>query len=182
TNLFEDILVSEQVFWGAEGQAYFGDVTVGGQLAKQDFVNQRDFSGQSIVDDGWVANIEGKYFINDNWRVDLGFNYNKTKFNDDFLGSGSSESLNQKTYSIGTEYRLENKPFSFYAQFNRNEIKLAGFDFEDNQYIAGIKINFGSVTLKGRDRIGASLDPIAQQPAGAMILGNTFDNFNGFVN
>jgi hypothetical protein len=167
-NSFTDSIVTEQVFWGAEGQAYFGDVTVSGQLAKQEFVNQKDFSGSKMLDDGYVANIKAKYFINDNWKVDVGFNYNKTNTANGFF---SNDSFDQKTYTIGTEYRLADKPVSVYAQYNRNEMSISNYNLDTDQLTVGLKFNFGSTSLKERDRSGASLDPISQPPAGAVIFG-----------
>ena len=170
--------VSEQVFWGVEGQAYFGDVTVSGQLAKQEFVNQTDLSVGNVLKDGYVANIKAKYFINENWKVDAGFNYNKTNLSETFFNN-SSTSIDQKTYSIGTEYRFVEHPVSLYAQYSHNEINLGGGGLDSDQLMAGVKFNFGSTSLKGRDRSGASLDPISQQPAGAIELGNAFNSLNG---
>lgn len=165
-NIFSDLLVSEQVFWGAEGQAFFGDLTVNGQLAKQEFVNQKDFSGDQLLKDGYVANIGAKYFIKDNWKVDFSYTYNKT----DMINA----SLKYKTLALGTEYRFDDSPLSVFAQYNRNEMNV--FDFDTNSFLVGFKMNVGSETLKGRDRSGASLNPITQAPAGAVILGNMFDD------
>ncbi len=170
-NFLKQEMVSEQVFWGAEGQAYFGDVTVSGQLAKQEFVNQTDVSFGNVLKDGYVANIKAKYFINDNWKVDAGFNYNKTDLN---LNGGS---FDQKTYSLGTEYRLAEHPVSLYAQYNHTTLGgSTGYNGDDDQLLVGVKLNFGANSLKARDRSGASLDPVTQQPAGALTLGNLLNS------
>ena len=167
-------MVSEQVFWGAEGQAYLGDVTLTGQLAKQEFVNQSDISGGHLLDDGYVGTMKAKYFIQDNWMADAGFNYNKTYL----TGTAGGGSFNQKTYSLGTEYRFNQNPVSLFAQYNRNELDIPGTGMDNDQVLVGIKFNMGSTTLKGRDRSGASLDPLSQPPAGALFLGSGLNNIN----
>jgi predicted porin len=174
-----DLVVSEQAFWGAEGQAYFGDITVSGQLAKQEFINQRDISGQQLINDGYVANLKAKYFVQDNWKVEASYAYNEVKFNNGF-GSQSSNTTEQQTFGIGTEYRFTDNPVSLYAQYNRNEISDGSWNVDSNQFFAGLKINFGSTTLKARDQSGASLDPVSQSSSEGLNLGHYLNS--GFLN
>lgn len=170
-----DIAVSEQAFWGAEGQAYFGDITVSGQLAKQEFINQKDISGQgTLLNDGYVANLKARYFIKDNWKVEASYAYNKININGVGIPVNGqlTDSADQKTFGIGTEYRFTDNPVSLYAQYNRNELSIGNWNVDSNQFLAGLKINFGSTTLKGRDQSGASLDPVSQTSTEGLLLGH----------
>lgn len=183
-----NLFLSEQLFWGAEGQAYFGDVTVSGQLAKQDFVNQKDISGQdisgqnisgqnigqNIADDGYFANIKAKYFINDNWSAQGSFAYNNVNLSNNI--NFGSNSIDQKSYGLNTEYRIADKPISLYAQYTHNTIDFTEANLDSDQIFAGIKVNFGSISLKTRDRSGANLDPVLQRPTGGHIFGQILNN------
>jgi len=175
-------LASDQVFFGGEAQGYFGDLTLTGQIARQEFVNQKDFSsdvtnGGKVYKHGSVASAKADYFINNNWRVTGGFSYNTV----DML---SDVSYDTKKYSLNTEYRLDNYPVSFYADYTRNKLSLELSDITQNKFDAdaimlGMKWNFGSDTLKSRNRSGASLDPISNigyADAFAKALGNS-NNF-----
>jgi|GEM_PF-2229365 hypothetical protein len=176
-----NLFLSEQLFWGAEGQAYFGDVTVSGQLAKQVFVNQKDISGQNIADDGYFANIKAKYFINDNWSAQGSFAYNNVNLsnNIDFGSNSIDQTIDQKSYGLNTEYRIADKPISLYAQYTHNTIDFTEANLDSDQIFAGIKVNFGSSSLKTRDRSGASLDPVLQRPTGGHIFGQNINGIGG---
>ena len=178
-NFLADSLISEQVFWGAEGQVFLGDVTVYGQAGKQTFVNQHDISGQKILDDGYFANIKARYFINDNWKVDAGYAYTKSNLNGSFMNGNSAD---QYTLSLASEYRFTDSPVSLYALYNHNQASISSFNVDSDQLFAGIKVNFGSNSLKSRDRSGASLDPLSQTPTAAVLLGSAVANGSIFVN
>lgn len=159
-NLQNNLLVSDQAFFGAEAQGYFGDLTLTGQIARQNFINQKDFSADvssDIYKRGSVATAKADYFVNDNWKVTGGYSFN------DVTGLASYDT---KKYSLGTEYRLINYPVSFYADYNRNKLSLDGeglngSKFETDAVMLGMRWNFGSDSLKSRYRSGASLDPIS---------------------
>ena len=179
-----DYVVSEQAFWGAEGQAYFGDVTVSGQLAKQEFINQKDISGQgTVLNDGYVANLKAKYFLKDNWKIEASYAYNQINCNQGGIpiNGQSADSADQRTFGIGTEYRFTDNPVSLYAQYNRNELNIGNWNIDSNQFLAGLKINFGASTLKDRDRSGASLDPVTQTSTEGVLLGHFLNNNPTFI-
>jgi biotin operon repressor len=171
---------SDQVFFGGEAQGYFGDLTLTGQIARQEFVNQKDVSSDlnfgKLYKHGRVASAKADYFINNNWRVTGGFSYNTV----DMLANVSSDT---KKYSLSSEYRLDNYPVSFYADYTRNKLSfdtdIAQDKFDADAIMLGMKWNFGSDSLKSRNRSGASLDPISNigyADAVARALGNS-NNF-----
>ena len=162
-----DLLTPQQVFFGAESQGYFGDLTVAGQIARQEFVNESAFN---VYGHGNVATIKANYFINDDWKISTGYGYNKVYMND-FSADNFNANYNTHKLSIGTEYRFSNYPFSLYADYSHNKFKLNFLDADGDPNLklrtdtimAGIKINFGSYSLKSRDRSGASLNPISNK-------------------
>lgn len=183
SNYAADIAVSEQAFWGVEGQAYFGDITVSGQLAKQQFINQKDISGQgTLLNDGYVANLKARYFLKDNWKVEASYAYNKININQGGIpvNGDFTNTADQQSFGIGTEYRLTDNPLSMFAQYNRNQISIGNWNVDSNQFFAGLKINFGSTSLKARDQSGASLDPVSQTSTEGLLLGHYLNRNNWF--
>lgn len=136
-----------------------------------------------MQNDGYVANLKAKYFLKDNWKVEASYAFNNVNFNDSGLSINGQQtgSLDQKTFGIGTEYRFTDNPVSLYAQYNRNEISIGNWNVDSNQFVAGLKINFGSTTLKDRDRTGSSLDPVSQTSSEGVLLGH-YLNHNPFLN
>jgi hypothetical protein len=159
-NMLSKSFVTDQAFFGAEAQGYFGDLTLTGQVARQNFINKGDSSADlsgDIYRRGSVASTKADYFVNDNWKLTGGYSFNNV---DGVL------SYDTKKYALGTEYRLNNYPVSFYADYNRNKLSLDGDGFNGSKFntdavMLGIRWNFGSDSLKSRNRSGASLDPIS---------------------
>jgi hypothetical protein len=159
-NEYNKALTTDQAFFGVEGQGYFGDLTVTGQLARQEFINQQapwaDLSGDhELFKHGLVATAKADYFINDNWKVDAKYTYNKT------YGDASPDSTGHN-FKVGTEYLFTTQPVSIYANYTHDRFDLFGqSDYKTDSVMAGIKIDFGGPsTLKARSQSGASLDPI----------------------
>ena len=174
-NTSSDVLVRDQAFFGAEAQGYFGDLTLTGQVARQNFINKgsnnSDISGDAYKR-GSVATAKADYFVNDNWKVTGGYSFNNVS---GFL------SYDTKKYTLGSEYRLDNYPVSFFADYTRNKLSLdesgasfATSRFDTDAVMLGMKWNFGSDSLKSRNRSGASLDPISN-----MGLGNLWGHALG---
>jgi hypothetical protein len=158
-NLQSNLIVSDQAFFGAEAQGYFGDLTLTGQIARQNFINKKDFSADvssDIYKHGSVSTAKADYFANDNWKLTGGYSFNKV---------AGLASYDTKKYSLGTEYRLDKYPVSFYADYTRNKLSLDGggnsSNFDTDAVMLGMRWNFGSDSLKSRNRSGASLDPIS---------------------
>ena len=180
SSYLSDVFAPDQVFWGAEAQGYFDKFTVYGQLAYQDFINQqKDFKNFQLFNHGFVATVKGTYFIEDNWKVDVSYAYNKVKVNPD--GIPPVTSIDQNTFGLSTEYRFNNQPFSVYASYEHSKLDLSLYGNTDvDRAMFGVKWSFGKETLISRDRSGASLDPISQDPTfstgSGAILNRCFKN------
>ncbi len=120
---------------GLEGAKYFDKWTVAGAVY---YANNDD----SDVD-GYGVNVEGRYFINDNFRVDAGVGY----ANADTPGGDNDIT----TFGVGTEYQFAQMPISIRAGYRTTD-----GDFGDADTITiGVRYNWGG-TLRDRDRSGAS--------------------------
>jgi hypothetical protein len=133
---FESFSVATNIY-GVEGQIYLDRLTFDLKAGFQQFK----------FGDTETANLlaaEARYFLEDNWRLSLGYNNSK------FLGE------NFGVWEVGTEYRLSNSPISVFGKYAQ-----ATGDSDAKLYSVGLSYNFGSgSTLIARDRSGASLNPI----------------------
>ena len=185
--LLTDILAPDQFFWGAEGQAYFGKFTLYGQIARQEFINQSNYGyaelGSGLGDHGLALSLKARYFINDNWRVDGSYAYNKVYLKNSILGYIFDEignSANQNTFGLATEYRFANKPYSITASYEHTSIDLFGglFSVDTNRAMVGFRLNFGKDSLRSRDQSGASLDPISQDALFSTAIGSIYSTLD----
>lgn len=158
-----DLLSPDEMMLGLEGQAFFGDFDVSGQVGKTEW-DDIDVSSDINVD-GTFATLEAGYLIQDNWKVGASISQMKLDFN--------GEDLNQKAYALNTEYRLADSPVSFFANYTQtNQDAENGGNTDGSSLMAGIKVSFGGTkTLRETSRSGASLNPVRQfAPLGEMIF------------
>ena len=189
-DFYSNLFTPEQFFWGAEGQAYFGQFTLYGQIARQEFINQSNYGydelGSGLGDHGLALSFKARYFINDNWRVDGSYAYNKVYLNNsirDEIYNEFGSSANQNTFGLATEYRFANKPYSITASYEHTSIDLLRglFSVDTNRAMVGFRLNFGKDSLKSRDQSGASLDPISQDALFSTAIGSLI-NAESFFN
>ena len=180
-DFYSNLFTPEQFFWGAEAQAYFGQFTLYGQIARQEFINQSNYGidelGSGFGDHGLALSLKARYFVNDNWRVDGSYAYNKVYLNNSILGYIYDEignSANQNTFGLATEYRFANKPYSITASYEHTSIDLYRglFSVDTDRAMVGFRLNFGKDSLKARDQSGASLDPISQDALFSTAIGS----------
>lgn len=146
---------TNQYFIGAEGQTYLGKTTVTGQVVyRKDAVGGLDYGSESINADGYLATFQAKYFLNDNWTVALKGQYSKIKFNI------NESKLDQWHLGLTSERRLAALPVSLFFGARLGETKVSDIKLRDVRGLFGLKVRFGSQSLKSRDRSGASLDAI----------------------
>lgn len=143
-----DASMDDQHFYGIEGQGFFGNLTVGGQLGQ----HKVSLLGGMLEDTGTFGTLNARYFLNDNWRLDANYLY------DEFEIEGYDAKTQQ--FGIGTEYRFNSSPLSMFAQYARVNYDFDGYDIDEDRLMVGVKLSFGKDTLRQRDRDGASLNPV----------------------
>ncbi len=121
---------------GLEANKYFGNFTLGGALF---YGNNDDFDI-----DGWGANVEGRVFLTDNFRLNgnIGWVEVDTGVSDD----------DAMMYGVGGEYQFATVPVSIGAGWTT--VDSDGGDID--AWTVGVRYNFGGMTLLDRDRNGAS--------------------------
>lgn len=170
-------------FLGTEGQYYFERATVYAQAGYQSYgyttteTNGVSYNYSNSAPSGYTAGLLARYFAQDNWKFDFGYAFGTTSsaYNDG--GSGYNYTSNSKQISnlltLGTEYRLDKSPISFFANYgygtsstNTNSSNSFGNSYNNslnltsNTVLVGIKITFGTGSLLEQDRRGVTLNPV----------------------
>ncbi|MDR3475384.1 MAG: hypothetical protein P4M09_27365 [Devosia sp.] len=138
---------------GLEGQKFFHNVTLYGQLAAM-----RVTQTYGPPYGGFVGAAELRYFVEPNLRVDMHGQYVRMSDN-----AGDVESI--AIVGIGGEYRLDQSRVSFtgsldYAATKSESSSGATYTEDHLRALIGLKVDLGSGTLADQDRSGASLKPI----------------------
>lgn len=153
-----DASIDDQQFYGIEAQGFFGNLTVNGQIGQ----HKMGFLGGSVDGTGTFGTIQGRYFLNDNWKIDASYLHD----NVDIEGSD----FKTQQFGLGTDYRLANSPVSVFARYTRTNFDVDGSDIDEDRIMVGVKLNFGKATLRQQDRDGASLNPVPNSGLSALAL------------
>jgi opacity protein-like surface antigen len=130
--------IFDLVAGGGEGALYFDRFTLAGALAYAE--------ADDINTDGVIANVEGRYFISRNFRVDARLGYASL----DVAGVDMDSFI----AGAGAEYRLSDTPLSLFAGVTHRNID--DIDATTNALTLGMRWNFDP-DLAYRDENGASL-------------------------
>ena len=121
---------------GLEANKYFSQWTLAGAVF---YGNNDDFDV-----DGWGANVEGRVFLNDNFRLNGNVGWASVD-----AGGGDDDVM---LYGVGGEFQFATFPVSIGAGWS-----TADFDGGDvDTWTIGARWNFGGQTLMERDRNGPS--------------------------
>jgi hypothetical protein len=126
---------SDTVIVGLEANKYFDNVTLAGAV----FYGDND----DLNADGWGANLEGRLFIHDNFRLNANIGYAEVD-----AGAGDNDAT---TYGVGGEYQFASMPISIGAGYSTIDTDGGDVDI----WSVALRYNWGG-TLRDRDRNGAS--------------------------
>jgi hypothetical protein len=121
---------------GLEANKYFESWTLAGAV----FYGENDDADV----DGYGVNVEGRYFIHDNFRLDGHVGYAS-------IDAGAAGDDDVVSYGVGGEYQLAQFPVSFTAGYSTSDSDFGDADV----WSIGVRYNWGG-TLRDRDRSGAS--------------------------
>jgi len=121
---------------GLEANKYFASWTLAGALF---YGNNDDFDV-----DGWGANVEGRLFLTDNFRLNGNVGWVE-------VDSGGADD-DAMMWGVGGEYQFDAMPISIGAGWNNIDFDAGDVD----TWTVGVRYNFGGTTLRDRDRNGAS--------------------------
>lgn len=123
---------------GLEANKYFSGWTLAGALA---YGSNEDFDS-----DGWGANVEGRFFVMEDFRLDANVGWASI----DFGGFGDDDAF---TYGLGGEYQFTPVPVSVALAWDH--VEFDEVDTEADTWSLAVRYNWGG-TLRDRDRNGAS--------------------------
>ena len=124
---------------GLEAAKYFAGWTLAGAVA---YGENDDFDSE-----GFGANVEGRFFVQDNFRIDANLGW----ANIDYGSFGDDDAF---SYGVGAEYQFAAMPISIGAAWDH--VEFDEVDTEADAWTIGVRYNFGAGTLRDRDRNGAS--------------------------
>jgi hypothetical protein len=124
-------------YGGLEANKYFDQWTLAGAV----FYGNNDDNDV----DGYGINVEGRYFVQDNLRLDANIGYGQ-------VDTGAAGDDDVTTYGVGAEYQLASFPVSFTAGYHTFDADAGDADV----WSIGVRYNWGGQTLRDRDRSGAS--------------------------
>jgi len=151
---------------GVEGQAFFDQVTVYGQLGLQtlntDVTPDFDF-------DGWFITGEVRNFLTPDLKIEAHASRSELSYSD-----GLTLQYETVNAGIGAEYKFADMPLSISAKYDYTTSSLAFFDdasIDSHRVLVGLKFNMGEETLQDRDRHGVSLKPLDFGTTNSLITG-----------
>jgi opacity protein-like surface antigen len=135
-------------FGGVEGQAYFGPLTLYGQLGYSASIN-----GEDAFDHVWFARAVARYFLTPNTKLQAEVGYA------DGAWAYEGDPAHIWTWGLGVEHRLTG-PLSLTLDYVGYDSRNPTDDYwhTGHQVTAGVKLYFGGKTLLENDRTGATLD------------------------
>lgn len=123
-------------YGGIEANKYFTNWTLAGAV----FYGNNDDNDV----DGYGANVEGRFFVHDNFRVDANVGYAS-------VDAGAAGDNDVMIYGVGGEYQLAQFPVSFTAGYSTTDSDFGDADV----WSLGVRYNWGG-TLRDREHNGAS--------------------------
>ncbi|TPN75484.1 hypothetical protein FJ988_29095 [Mesorhizobium sp. CU3] len=133
---------------GPEAQAYFGNVTVYGQV----YYGQLRASGESEHFDNWGGRGVVRFFAQDNLRFDGELGFSRL--------SATGGHLDTVTGALQATYRFAGTPWSVFGRYQWDHLTIseASGSVNVHKYVVGLSASFGSDTLLSQDRSGATMD------------------------
>ena len=133
---------------GPEAQAYFGNVTVYGQV----YYGQLRASGESEHLDNWGGRGVVRYFAQDDLRFDGELGFARLSANGAHFDTVSA--------ALQATYRFTGTPWSVFGRYQLDHLTFSEGPGSVNvhKYVIGLRASFGSDTLLSEDRNGATMD------------------------
>lgn len=133
---------------GPEAQAYFGNVTLYGQV----YYGQLRASGESEHVDNWGGRGVVRYFAQDDLRFDGELGFSRL--------SESGVHFDTVTAALQATYRFSGTPWSVFGRYQLDHVTFseASGSVNVHKYVIGLRASFGSDTLLSEDRNGATMD------------------------
>ncbi len=140
---------------GGEGAVFLDNVTIYGQAGYTTGIHGANLDDPTYDYAVWFANIESRYFVSDNTRLELGAGILSGDYYTD-----SGYDATAATWNVGLEHRLQDSPLSAFVRGRGFAVMDDGGNLDLSSAAVGeigIKMAFGSSSLREEDRSGATL-------------------------
>ena len=158
---------------GAEGQAYWGGVTLYGQVGYNATLGDLNFGVEGIH--AWFVRGTARVYVTPNFRLEgtVLFADGEYDFND-----SRTQDFETWLWRAKGEYKFAASPFSIFAAYEGSRMKSrftgqsGSFNLRetDHRILGGIRLYLGESTLQGNDNRGTTLDIIAPLSAPSFIV------------
>jgi hypothetical protein len=182
TNFFNDTSVRHGLI-GAEGQLYWGPVTLYGQAGYQSTLGALTSGPGTESMQAWFVRGTGRIYVNPNFRLEGTVLYADGDF-DLVQLTGVSQDFETWLWRAKAEHKFAGSPFSIFALYEGSRTSsvrtFTGGTFTsritDNRVMGGIRLYLNENTLQFNDRNGTTLDIIAPFSAPSFILQQNVQN------
>ena len=180
TNYFNNFSSIRHGLIGAEGQVYWGPVTLYAQGGYNTTLGAIDSTGFDSFQ-AWFVRGTARVYVNPNFRLEGTVLYadGDADFNNQ---PGRSLDFETWLWRAKAEYKLATSPFSIFALYEGSRTsgdeRFGGGGgittrVTDNRVMGGIRLYLNENTLQFNDRNGTTLDIIAPFSAPSFIVPNT---------
>jgi hypothetical protein len=165
---------------GAEGQLYWGPVTLYGQGGYQSTLGSISSFGFDSIQ-AWFVRGTARVYVNPNFRLEGTVLYADGDADDNGVPADTLD-FTTWLWRAKAEYKFATSPFSIFAVYEGSRTssdQTFGFGgsrttrITDNRIMGGIRLYLNENTLQFNDRNGTTLDIIAPFSAPSFILPNT---------
>jgi hypothetical protein len=178
-----DVNFTRHAVFGAEGQWYWNQFTLYGQVGYDTTLHSTSASSlintsEGVDMDAWFVRGTGRYYLTPNLRLEATGMYADGTINPSSLCSSCVFNAGFSTllWEAKAEWKLDNNPFSFFFKYRGSETdynfsgqtSLLDVKVTDNRFLVGARMYLGEKSLLWNDRQGATLDiisPLAIQTA-----------------
>ncbi|MBC6981434.1 hypothetical protein [Caulobacter sp. 17J80-11] len=136
-----DVLMMSAWGLGVEGAKYFDRATINGSIGFNKSEGGMFFGSDDV--DGWNATAGVTFFATDNISIAADVKHMDV------------EELDATVWGLTAEFKPDTMPVSFFAGYRGQDENFFGED--STSWRLGVRWNFGSGSLKERDRTGASM-------------------------
>jgi hypothetical protein len=140
---------------GPEGQMYFGNLTLYGQV----WYGQLDFDMAPDSFDMWGIRGVARYFFQPNLRLDGELAFHNSNADFDF----GDVDIDTFSVALQANYRFENTPLTVFGRYQFDTMQftqplIPEQDLDTHKFVVGLRASFGTGTLFDEDRHGATMD------------------------
>ena len=156
----------DATYWmiGIEGQKYFDELTLYGQVG---YFDADDENNDDVIHDAVFFGGVLRYFFGENTMLSAEFSYadgDEAVDSPEPLSTGVIDDIHAFSWGIRGEHALANGPIAMFLDYHGTDIENDRNDggnesqLSEHVFLVGLRFTFGVKSLKHQDRYGATFD------------------------